>query len=103
MSGPAAHIHLKEGEVPKVRHNPIPVPFHFKESVRQALWEDMKRSIITPVPVGMPTVWCSTMVITAKKKWQATKNNRLPTLELTVQMRDTPHGVTVPASTTGVT
>ena len=37
MSGPAAHIHLKEGAVPKARHNPIPVPFHFKEPVRQAL------------------------------------------------------------------
>ena len=67
MSGPAAHIHLKEGTVPKARHNPIPVAFHFKEPVRQALWEDVKRGIITPVPVGMPTDWCSTMVITAKK------------------------------------
>ena len=67
MSGPAAHIHLKEGAVPKARHNPIPVPFHFKEPVRQALWEDMKRGIITPVPVDMPTDWCRTMVITAKK------------------------------------
>ena len=60
MSGP-------EGAVPKVRHNPIPVPFHFKEPVKQGLWEDVKRGIITPVPVGMPTDWCSTMVITAKK------------------------------------
>ena len=92
MSGPAAHIHLKEGAVPKARHNPIPVLFHFKEPVRQALWEDVKRGIITPVPVGMPTDWCSTMVITAKKKWQATKNNRLPTLKFTVQAGDTSHG-----------
>ena len=61
MSGPTAHIHLKEGAVPKARHNPIPVP------VRQAVWEDMKRVIIIPVRVSMPTDWCSTMVITAKK------------------------------------
>ena len=67
MSGPAAHIHLKEGAVPKARHSPIPVPFHFKEPVRQALWNDVERGIIAPVPVGMPTDWCSTMVITAKK------------------------------------
>ena len=67
MSGPTAHIHLKEWAVPKARYKPIPVPFHFKEPVRQALWEDVKRGIITPVPVGMPTDWCSTMVITAKK------------------------------------
>ena len=57
MSGLATHIH----------QSPIPVPFHFKEPVRQALYEDVKRGIITPVTVGMPTDWCSTMVITAKK------------------------------------
>ena len=67
MSGPDAHIHLKEGAVPKARHNPILVPYHFKETVRQALWEDVKRGIITPVTIGMPTDWCSTKVITAKK------------------------------------
>ena len=50
----------------KARHSPIPVPFHLKEPVRQALWEHGKRGIITPVPVGMPTDWFSTMVITAK-------------------------------------
>ena len=60
------HIHQKEGAISKARHNPIPVPFHFKEPVKQALWEDVRRGIITPVPVGMPTDWCSTMVITAK-------------------------------------
>ena len=67
MSAQAAHIHLKEGAVPKVRPNPIPVPFHFKEPVRQALWKDVERGIITSVPMGMPTDWYSTMVITAKK------------------------------------
>ena len=68
MSGPPAHIHLKEGSTPKTRHNPIPVPYHYKEQVKEALWEDVKRGIISPVPIGTPTDWCSTMVITAKKK-----------------------------------
>ena len=67
MSGSAAQIHLKEGAVPKARDRPIPMPFHFKEPVRQALWEDVKSGIITPVPVGIPTDWCSTMVITSEK------------------------------------
>ena len=67
MSGPAAHIHLKEGAVPKARHNLIPVPSHLKEPVRQALWKYVERGIIAPVPVGMPTDWCSTKAITAKK------------------------------------
>ena len=64
MSGPDIHIHLK---VPKAKHNPISVPLHFKEPVRQALWKDLERGIIAPVPVGMPTDWGSTIVITAKK------------------------------------
>ena len=67
MSCPATNIHLKEGADPKGRHSPIPVPLHFKEPVKQALLEDVKRGIITPVPVGMTTDWCGTMVITAKK------------------------------------
>ena len=62
MAGPPAHIHLKEGATPKARHSPIPVPFHFKEPVRQALWKDVERGIITPVPVGTPTDWRSAMM-----------------------------------------
>ena len=99
MSGHAVHIHLKEGVVPKVRHIPIPVLFHFKEPVRQTLWEDMKRVIITPVPVGTPTELCTTMLITAKKNGKA----RLPALEFTVQTGNTPYRVTVPVSTTSAT
>ena len=37
------------------------------DAQRQTLWEDVKRSIITLVPVGMPTDWCSMIVITTKK------------------------------------
>ena len=67
ISSPTAHNHLKEEAFAKAKHNPIPVPSHFKEPVRQALWEDEKRGIITPVLPGMATDWCSTMVITDKK------------------------------------
>ena len=80
MSGPPAHIHLKEGSTPKARHNLIPVPYHYKEQVKEALWEDVKRGIISPVPIGTPTDWCSTMVITAKKR-EAKKDGRLPTFK----------------------
>ena len=67
MSGHAAYIHFKERAVPKARHNPIPVPFHFKEPVKQVLWKDIEKSVIAPVSVGMPTDWCCTIVLTAKK------------------------------------
>ena len=67
MPGPATHMHLKEGAVPKARHNPIPMPFQIKETGRQTPCNDVERDIITPVPVGMPTDWCSTMVITVEE------------------------------------
>ena len=52
MSGPPAHIHLKDGAIPKAKHNPIPVPYHYMEEVKKALWDDVERDIITPVPIG---------------------------------------------------
>ena len=53
---PPAHIHLKEGSTPKAKHNPIPVLYHYKEEVRKALWENVKRVIITLVPTGTPPI-----------------------------------------------
>ena len=67
LAGPTAHIHLKEGAKPRAKHSPIPVPFHMKKAVKEAIDDDVKRGILKQVPVGMPTQWCSTMVVTAKK------------------------------------
>ena len=67
MTGPPAHIHLQENAIPRARHTPIPIPYHFKEAVEKSLWNDVARGIIAPVPVGTPTDWCATMVITPKK------------------------------------
>ena len=67
MSGKPAHIHLKQEAVPKAKHRPISVPYHLKEPVKQALMQDIKRVILKQVPIGTPTDWCSTMVITTKK------------------------------------
>ena len=38
-----------------------------KDAVKRALDEDVRRGIIVPVPIGTPTEWCSTMVVTSKK------------------------------------
>ena len=67
LSGPDGHIHLREDAVPRARHAPVPVPFHFKEAIKAGLFKDIERGIIAPVPAGTPTEWCSTMVITPKK------------------------------------
>ena len=63
MSGSPAHIHLNDGAIPKTK----PVPYHYRDEVKKALWDDVERGIITPVPISGGTDWCSIMVITAKK------------------------------------
>ena len=61
------HIHLKPDVVPQAQHVPIPVPYHWKDRVKQDLDADVARQIICPVPVGEPVKWCSKMLVTAKK------------------------------------
>ena len=67
LAGPPAHIHLKEGAVPRARHNPIPVPYHLREATKKAIDDDVAKGILTPVPIGTPTEWCSRMVVQPKK------------------------------------
>lgn len=67
MKTPPAHIHLQPDVKPYVRHNPIPIPYHWKKEVKASLDEDVCRGIIAPVPIGTPVEWCTTMVITEKK------------------------------------
>ena len=55
MSSSPAHIHLKDGAIPKAKHNPIPVPYHYREEVKKALWDDVERGIINPIPICAPT------------------------------------------------
>ena len=50
MSGPPAHIHLKEGSTPKARHNPIPDAFIRKEKPEDAnssgsYWRSVKLKV----------------------------------------------------------
>ena len=51
-----AHTHLKSDATPYATHNPIPVPFHFKEEVKKQLDNDVKDGIIEPVPTREPVV-----------------------------------------------
>ena len=67
LTGPLAHIHLKEGAVPRARHNPIPVPYHLRDATKEAIDADVAKGILAPVPIGTPTEWCSRMVVQPKK------------------------------------
>ena len=57
MIAPVAHIHPKPNVELYTRHIPIPVPNHWKESVKQSHNKDVEREIITSVPVGNPIQW----------------------------------------------
>ena len=103
MSGKPGHIHLKQEAVPKAKHRPILVPYHLKEAVKQALMQDIERGILKQVPIGTPTDWCSTMVITTKKGWSAKTYHRLSISEFTMQVRNPPHCLTFLAGNAGAT
>ena len=67
MTCKPAHIHLKQEATPFATHVPIPTPIHWKEQVKANLDRDVEDGIIEKVPVGEPVLWCSPMVVTAKK------------------------------------
>ena len=67
LTGPLAHIHLKEGAVPRARHTPIPVPYHLRDATKESIDADVAKGILAPVPIGTPTEWCSRMVVQSKK------------------------------------
>ena len=73
MTGPPAHIHLKENATPYVRHTPVPIPFHWKHAIKESLDNDVERTIINPVPIGTPVEWCSPMVVVSKKNGKPRK------------------------------
>ena len=67
MSGKPLQIHFKPDAQPRAFHCPIPVPHHWKKQVKADLDRDVRLGIIEPVPPGTPTIWCSKMVVVAKK------------------------------------
>lgn len=67
MSTKPAQIHLKSKSHPYVQHVPIPIPFHWKEKVKQSLDKDVANNIIEPVPIHEPVRWCSKMAVVPKK------------------------------------
>ena len=67
MAGKPLDIHFRPEAKPKAFHCPIPVPHHWKRQVKADLDRDVRLGIIEPVPPGTPAIWCSKMVVVAKK------------------------------------
>ena len=68
MDATPADIHLKPDATPHVTHTPIPIPFYWKEEIKESLDADVQTGIIEPVPTGEPIKWCSHMVVVTKNK-----------------------------------
>ena len=66
MSGKPLNIHTRKEVEPKAVHKPIPVPHHWKRKVKSDLDRDVALGIIEPVPPGVPSIWCSRMIVVAK-------------------------------------
>ena len=62
MKTEPAQIHIKRNAIPYARHSPIPVPHHWKATIKEGLDEDVRRGIIKPVEYNTPVQWCSPMV-----------------------------------------
>ena len=67
MSGKPLNIQYKQNVIQKALHCPIPVPHQWKNAVKKDLDRDVQLGIIEPVPEGVPTKWCSRMMIVSKK------------------------------------
>ena len=60
-------IHTDPDAVPVVVHKPVPVPLHFRDQVNAMIEAEVKRGVLKKIGPGVPTTWCTKLVITAKK------------------------------------
>lgn len=67
MDVPPMKLMVDPEAEPVARHSPIPVPIHWRDTVKKGLDQDVQLGVIEPVPVGEPVTWCHRMVVCAKK------------------------------------
>ena len=65
--GPPMRIHTKPDAAPVVIHKPVPVPLHYRDRVNAMIEAEVKRGVLKKIGPGVPTTWCTKLVITAKK------------------------------------
>ncbi len=65
--GPLMKIHVDPKAIPIAVHKPIPNPHHWQGQVEAVIDRDVKLGVIEKIPMGMPTMWQSRMVVVSKK------------------------------------
>ena len=90
MAGDPMSISFKNDDSPTAVHKPIPVPHHWKATVKDQLDNDVALGIIEPVPTGTPTTWCSRMITVPKKDGSPRRTVDLQSLNSSTR-RETHH------------
>ena len=67
MSGPPVNLVVDPNIPPVAKHIPAPIPWHFREKVKEGLDADCRMDVIEEVPVNRPADWMSRLVVTPKK------------------------------------
>ena len=67
MTGEPLNMTFKEDAKPTAVHTPIPTPHHFRKDIKEGLDADIALGVIEPMPQGVPTTWCSRMVVVQKR------------------------------------
>ena len=67
VEGRPMTIHWKEDAKPTAVWTPAHVPINWEEDVNELLEKNVSRGVIRNVPEGIPTQWCSRMIVAKKK------------------------------------
>ena len=67
MTGPPLRLQVDQSVTPVAKHIPAPVPWHWREQVKEGLDADCRLGVIEKVPPNAKTDWMARMVLTPKK------------------------------------
>ena len=67
MDSPPIRLIIDPAASPTAYHSPIPVPFHWQDSVKASLDRDVRLGVLESIPIAELVTWCHRMVICAKQ------------------------------------
>ena len=67
MTGPPLRFQVDPNVTPVAKHIPAPVPWHWREQVKEGLDADCRMGVVEKVPPNAKADWMARMVLTAKK------------------------------------
>ena len=90
MDCPPMKLMVDPDAKPIAHHTPVPVPLHWRDSVKEGLDQDVRLGVLEVVPIGDPVTWCHRMVICAKKNGKPRRTVDFQTLNIHA-IRETHH------------